>query len=63
MPTVQITMLQGRTPEMKEELMKKVTDAVVDSLKVPKDAVQILLHEVPKENIGHGGIPLSKSKK
>jgi 4-oxalocrotonate tautomerase len=60
MPIVQINMIQGRTPEKKEELMKKVTDAIVDALQIPKDRVRIVLNEVPKENIGYGGIPLSK---
>jgi 4-oxalocrotonate tautomerase len=60
MPIVHIHMFQGRTPEKKEALIKKVTDAVVDTLQVSKDVVHIVLHEVPKENIGRGGIPLSK---
>jgi len=54
-------MLPGRTPERKEELIKKVTGAICEVLQIPKDRVHILIHEVPKENIGHGGIPLSKS--
>jgi 4-oxalocrotonate tautomerase len=54
-------MIAGRTPEKKEQLIKKVTDAIVDALQIPADRVQIILNEVPKENIGHGGIPLSKA--
>jgi 4-oxalocrotonate tautomerase len=53
-------MIQGRTPEKKEELIKKVTDAIVETLQTSKDRVRIVLNEVPKENLGHGGIPLSK---
>jgi 4-oxalocrotonate tautomerase len=60
MPIVQINMIQGRTREKKEELMKKVTDAIVDALQIPKDRIRIVLNEVPKENIGYGGVPLSK---
>ena len=60
MPIVQISMIQGRTPKMKEELIKKVTDAIVDSLQVPADRVRIIINEVPKENIGEGGVQLSK---
>jgi 4-oxalocrotonate tautomerase len=62
MPAVHIDMAQGRTSEMKEDLIKKVTDAVVDSLKVPKEAVHIVLNEIPRENFGNAGIPLSKKK-
>ena len=60
MPTVHINLLSGRTTEKKEELITKVTDAIADTLQIPKDRVHILLHELPKENIGHGGVPLSK---
>ncbi|OGP75655.1 MAG: hypothetical protein A2V86_17675 [Deltaproteobacteria bacterium RBG_16_49_23] len=60
MPIVQISMIQGRTPEKKEELIKKVTDAIAETLEIPKERVQIVLNEVSKENIGRGGIPLSK---
>ncbi len=63
MPTVHINMISGRTPEMKEDLIRKVTDAICDALRVPKDRVHILLHEVPKENIGHGGVQMSKDPK
>ena len=60
MPIVQISMIQGRTPEKKEQLIRKVTDAIIDVLQIPADRVRIILHEVPKENLGYGGIPLSK---
>jgi 4-oxalocrotonate tautomerase len=53
-------MIQGRTAEKKEELIKKVTDAIVDALRIPKDRVRIILNEVSKENLGYGGVPLSK---
>jgi len=61
MPIVQISLLSGRTPEKKEELFKNVTNAIADTLQIPKERVHIVLHEVPKENIGGGGIPLSKA--
>ena len=62
MPSVSITMVAGRPPEKKEALIQKVTDAVVEALAVSKDSVHITLYEVPRENIGEGGFPLSKKK-
>jgi len=53
-------MIQGRTPEKKEQLIKKVTEAIIEVLKVPADRVRIVLNEFPKENLGYGGVPLSK---
>ncbi len=58
MPIVQISMIQGRTREKKEELIKKVTDAIVEVLQISKDRVHVILNEIPKENIGDGGISL-----
>lgn len=60
MPCVQISLLPGRTPEKKEELIKNVTNAIADTLRIPKERVHIYLNELPKENIGRGGVPLSK---
>jgi 4-oxalocrotonate tautomerase len=54
-------MIQGRTPEKKEQLIKKVTEAIIEVLKVPADRVHIILNEFPRENLGHGGVPLSKT--
>jgi len=60
MPIVQISMIAGRTSEKKEQLIKKVTEAIVEALQIPAEKVRIILNEVPKENLGQGGIPLSK---
>lgn len=60
MPIVHIYMFSGRTREKKERLMAKVTDAISEALDVPKEAVHIVLNEVPKENISHAGVPISK---
>jgi len=60
MPIVQISLVPGRTPEKKEEPTKNVTNAIADTLRIPKEWVHIVLNEVPKENIGRGGVPLSK---
>ncbi len=60
MPIVQISLIAGRTPEKKEQLIRKVTDAIVEALQVPQENVHIILNEVPKENIGRGGVQRSK---
>ena len=60
MPIVHISMIAGRAPEKKEKLIKKVTDAIVESLEVPADRVHIILYDIPRENIGDAGVQLSK---
>jgi 4-oxalocrotonate tautomerase len=61
MPFVQIELIQGRTAEKKEELIKNVTNAIADTLQIPKDRVHISIHDMPKENVGHGGVPFTKT--
>ncbi len=50
MPIVQISMIQGRSKEMKRDLINKVTKAIVEALKISSDKVHIVLHELPEEN-------------
>jgi 4-oxalocrotonate tautomerase len=55
MPTV--TVLQGpRTVEVKRELIVAITDAFVDTLGVPADAVQVWIQETPTDSWGQGGV-------
>ena len=63
MPIVQISMIAGRTPEKKEQLIKKVTDAIAEVLQIPADRVHIVINDLPRENLGEGGVPLSKTIK
>ncbi len=56
MPVVIINMLEGRTKKMKRDLIRKVTDAVVESLGVSPDSVRVIINEVPKENFAVAGL-------
>ncbi|GAA4547150.1 4-oxalocrotonate tautomerase DmpI [Amycolatopsis samaneae] len=51
-----VTVQQGpRDVELKRELVRRVTDAFVDALKVPADSVQVWIQEVPADSWGIGG--------
>ncbi len=58
MPIVHLHLLEGRTTEVKRQLISEVTDAISRTLGNPSESVRVLLHEVPKENWGVGGIPI-----
>jgi len=55
MPLVNITMLEGRSPDKIEALIKNVTETVANTLEAPKQNVRIVIHEVPKTHFGIGG--------
>jgi len=49
-------MLKGRTLEQKRALAEKVTQAVVETAKCPKEAVKIIIREMEFENYSQGGV-------
>lgn len=55
MPIVEITLIEGRSFAAKERLVKEVTEAVVSSIGAPKDAVRVILREVPPWHFATGG--------
>ncbi|MFT3697922.1 MAG: 2-hydroxymuconate tautomerase [Kofleriaceae bacterium] len=57
MPFVEVTLIAGRTKEQKNDLMKRLTDAVVDSVGAPRESVRVVLREVPAEHWAVGGVP------
>jgi 4-oxalocrotonate tautomerase len=56
MPTISIEMFEGRTRAQKEELVARVTDAVVDSLGVERAKVRIKLHDLQPSHSAEGGV-------
>lgn len=60
MPIAHLHILEGRTDQQKEMLIRKVTAAIVDSLQVSADSVRVLIQEVPKSQWGVGGVPFSQ---
>jgi len=56
MPILQIEILKGRTVEQKRNMVKKVTDAVIETLNCPKEAVRIILREMKEENFFKPGV-------
>jgi 4-oxalocrotonate tautomerase len=57
MPLVEITMIEGRPKEKKVALIKKLTDAVEESIGAPRESIRVVIREVPPEHWGVGGVP------
>ncbi len=62
MPILQVTLIKGRTREQKREAAKKITEAVVETLKCPPDAVKISFQEIEKEDFASAGVLMVDSK-
>jgi len=53
-PIVHVYMWSGVSKEAKERIVKGITK-VFEELGIPSHAVEVVIHEVPKENWGIGG--------
>jgi len=56
MPNIQVEMLKGRTVEQKREMVRKVTDVIVETLNCSREVVRIVINEMEPENFGKAGI-------
>jgi len=55
MPIVRLQIFSGRPQRMKNELMKRVSEATAQVLDIPLEHVQCIIEEVPKKHWARGG--------
>ncbi|MGE8203221.1 tautomerase family protein [Heyndrickxia sp. NPDC080065] len=60
MPIVQVHLLEGRSKELKHQLISEITEAISRTLGNSPETIRVLLHDVPQENWGIAGVPMSK---
>ena len=47
MPFVNIRLVEGRSQQRKDEISKRVTDAISEVLQLPKDDIWVVFEDVP----------------
>jgi len=62
MPILQVELLKGRTVEQKREMVRKVTDAVTETLNCSKEVGSIIIREMELENFAKAGVLKIDSK-
>jgi 4-oxalocrotonate tautomerase len=55
MPIIDVSLLAGRSAEVKRALIRELTDAAERVLGVQRASIRVLLREVPPEHWGAGG--------
>lgn len=60
MPTIIVNVIEGKTAEQKEALIREITKAVTSTLELPEKTVTVIINDVPKTNWGIGGMPFQK---
>ena len=62
LPFIQINILEGRSAEKKERLIREVTDVVSDVLEAPEENIRIMINELESEHWGIAGESVKKRR-
>ena len=62
MPAVKVEMFTGRTMQQKRDLVRLVTDAVVQALDVKRAGVRVQIIEVERHHSAQGGVLRSEAE-
>ena len=60
MPIINVQIIEGRPEEKVEELIANLTETVCSTLGSPREAVRVIVTEIPKTHWGRAGVPMSK---
>jgi 4-oxalocrotonate tautomerase len=62
MPTIRVELMEGRTLEQKKNLVKALTQAVVDTLDSKPESVDVVLFDIKRGDWATGGVLWSEKK-
>ncbi|MCW2500579.1 MAG: 4-oxalocrotonate tautomerase family enzyme [Frankiales bacterium] len=62
MPLVEITMVEGRTPQQLRALLSEVHEAVVRAVQAPPESVRVLVREIPATHWQAGGTTIAERR-
>ncbi len=63
MPLIQVTLVEGRSPEQLRALISKLTAAVTEAIGAPKEAIRVVLNEVPDTHWAAGDVTIAERNK
>jgi 4-oxalocrotonate tautomerase len=63
MPLVRVDIMEGRPPEMIQELHRKLAELVAETLDTPIERVRTYITQFPPEAWGIGGVPASEARR
>jgi len=60
MPIVRVEMFPRRTHEQKAALAKAITDVMVEIAETPREAIHVIIQDIPKDHWAQGGVLASE---
>lgn len=62
MPFIDVTLVEGRTPDQLRELITALTEAARSTLGAPRDSIRVVLREVPASHWAAGGTTIAERR-
>ncbi len=62
MPLVEVSMIEGRTAQQIRSLHEAMTAAVETTLGVPREAIWVVIRELPATDWAEGGITIAERR-
>lgn len=63
MPLVRVDIMEGRPPELVEELHRRLAELVAETLDTPIERVRTYITQFPPEAWGIGGVPATIARR
>ena len=63
MPHMQITWVEGRTPEMKRKIAERITCLLIEEGRAKRENIHVSFHDVPATNYAEAGVLVEDQKR
>jgi 4-oxalocrotonate tautomerase len=63
MPHVQISWVEGRSPEQKRKIVERVTQALVEEGRAKRENIHVTFVDVPATNYAEAGVLVADQKR
>jgi len=63
MPHMQITWVEGRTPEMKRKIAERITSLLIEEGRAKRENIHVSFHDVPATNYAEAGVLVEDQKR
>jgi 4-oxalocrotonate tautomerase len=63
MPHVQVTWVEGRTPEMKRKIAERITAVLIEDGRAKRENIHVAFLDVPATNYAEAGVLVADQKR
>ncbi|GAB6983986.1 2-hydroxymuconate tautomerase [Nocardioides pyridinolyticus] len=62
MPLIEVTMVEGRSPEQVRALITALTAAAVETVDAPRESVRVVVREIPTTHWAAGDVTIAERR-